>query len=286
MTGNPDVFFAGELYRFPSPIWIPGDPKRFCSCGAPALECPFWSQVRRQVEQQFSLDELRRGQLRFEPWRAFFRTLLARGSTLGELRQHAGRMGTLATIVARESGAHVVVETGFSALRGRIYGQCAPTQLSVKYLHLIRDGRGFLWSEMRQESTPEAGPDWVRLPPVIVARWVWMNLMATLLCSGRPDTYLRVRYEELTGNPRDTLERIGKFAGVDLSTVIARVEAHDPIPMRHIAAGNRNRLGGTVVLKADLSWTTGLPRSSRVLFWLTAGWLARLYGYRRRSSAP
>jgi sulfotransferase family protein len=284
LAGNPDIFFAGELYRFPSPIWTPGDSNRFCSCGAPVLDCPLWSQIRRDFEREHNLDELKRGQQRFERWRALPRTLFARGSTLRELRRHASAMEALVRTVADRSGSRVIVESGFGALRGWIYRVNPPQRLSVKYLHLVRDGRGFLWSESRQEETAESGGPWVRFPPVVVTRWVGMNLLGMLLCSRDRDRYLRVRYEDFVAHPRATLERIGRFLGIDLTDVIARAEARIPIPMRHIAAGNRNRLKGAVVLKADLSWTTGLPRASRVLFWLTSGWLARLYGYRLRSN--
>ncbi|MGC2289824.1 MAG: sulfotransferase domain-containing protein [Thermoplasmata archaeon] len=285
LSGSPDIFFAGELYRFPSPIWVPGDPNRYCSCGAPSINCPFWSHVRQEFERQHRLDELRRGQLRFERWRDLPRTLFARGSQRQELQRHAGRMEDLVRIIGQESGARVIVESGFGALRGRVYSVKRNPPFRVKFLHLVRDGRGFMWSESHQENTPEAGGPWVRFPPIVVARWVGMNLLGTVLCSQDRANYLRVRYEDLVENPRATLERIGRFVGVDLTEVIARVEAKDPIPMRHITAGNRNRLGGSVVLKADLSWTTGLPQSSRALFWLTGGWLARLYGYRRRADA-
>jgi hypothetical protein len=285
LGAHPDAFFAGELYRFPSPIWTPGNPNRFCSCGAPVLTCPFWSQVRSDFEQGHTLDELREGQRRFESWRALPRTMFARGSTRRDLRRHASTMESFLRTVARRSDSRVIIESGFGALRGWIYRLNGPRYLSVKYLHLVRDGRGFMWSESRDEAPAEAGGQWIRLPPIVVARWAGMNLLSMLLCLGGRDRYLRVRYEDLMRDPRGTLQRIGRFCGVDYTEVIARVEAHVPIPMRHVAAGNRNRLRGTVVLQADLGWTTGLPRASRALFWLISGWLARLYGYRLRPTA-
>ncbi len=280
LAGHPEIFFAGELYRFPSPIWTPGDPHRLCSCGAPVLECPLWSVVRRDFERGHSLDELRKGQLRFERWGALLRTLLARGTTRQALQRHAETMEALLRSLASESGSRMVVESSLTALRGWIYRLSRPRRLSVRYLHLVRDGRALLWSESKLKESPESGGLWVRLPPIVVARWLGMNLLAMLLCYGNRNRYLRVRYEDLVTHPRATLERIGRFAGLDLTDVISRVEAHAPIPMRHIAAGNRNRLQGAMVLRAEFGWTEGLPRADRALFWLTSGWLARLYGYR------
>src|SRR5579859_6421156 len=283
LAGHPEIFFAGELYRFPSPIWMPGDPLRLCSCGAPVLDCPLWSLVRRDFERGHRLDELREGQLRFERWGALLRTLLARGTTRQALHRHAESMEALLTSLARESGSRLIVESSLTALRGWIYRLSAPRRLSVRYLHLVRDGRALLWSESQLKDNPESGGPWIRFPLVVVARWLGMNLLAMLLCSGNRSRYLRVRYEDLVTQPRATLERIGTFAGLDLADVISRVEAHTPIPMRHIAAGNRNRLQGAIVLRAEFGWTKGLPRADRALFWLTSGWLARLYGYRLRA---
>jgi hypothetical protein len=282
LAAHPGVFFAGELYRFPSPIWLPGDPDRLCSCGVAVLECPLWSPVRRTFEREHDLAELRKGQRRFEGWRALLRTLFGRGETRRALQRHVGAMEALLQTLASESGSRMIVESSLSALRGWIYRLSDPHRLSVKYLHLVRDGRALLWSESQLKDSPEAGGFWVRLPPFVVARWIGMNLLAMLLCSRDRSRYLRVRYEDFVTHPRATLERIGRFAGLDLSDVIAKVEAQTAIPMRHIAAGNRNRLLGSIVLRADFSWTRGLRRADRALFWLTSGWLARWYGYRLR----
>lgn len=285
LAGHPEVFFAGELYRFPSPIWTPGDPARLCSCGSPVLGCALWSPVRQELEQTQSLQDLRNGQLRFETWRSLLRTVSARGAARRRLQRHAEAMEAFLRILARDTGSRLIVESSLGALRGWVYRQNDPRRLSVRYLHLVRDGRALLWSESQLKDSPEAGGPWIRFPPFVVARWVAGNLFASLLCSGDRSRYLRVRYEDLVTRPRETLERIGRFAGVDLGAVIARVEAQESIPMRHIAAGNRNRLQGSIILKGDFGWTTRLPRASRALFWLSSGWLARLYGYQRRSSA-
>ncbi|MGA7847275.1 MAG: sulfotransferase [Thermoplasmata archaeon] len=283
LAGRPDVFFAGELYRFPTPIWTPGDPRRLCSCGTPVLECALWSPVRSAFEREHRLDELRQGQLRFEQWLSLPRTLFARGVTRRALLRHADTLEDFLRTLARESGSRLIVESSLGALRGWIYRLRGPGRVSVKYLHLVRDGRALLWSESQLKDAPESGGPWVYFPPIIIARWLGGNLLAMLLCSRDRGRYLRIRYEDLVTNPRATLERIGRFAGLDLTDVMARVEAATPIPMRHIAAGNRNRLQGSLVLRGDFSWTTRLPRGSRSLFWLTSGWLARIYGYRRRS---
>ncbi len=282
LAEDPEIYFAGELYRFPRPIWVPGDPHRLCSCGASVLSCPFWSGVRSDFEQHHRLEELRDGQRRFDRLRGLPGLLLQEGSPPAPLARYVRSMEDLAGILARRSGRRLIVEASFSAARARVYHLADPARLRVKYLHLVRDGRAFLWSEMRVKEPPEDGSWWLRLPPFVVARWVAMNLLALTLCSLDRERYLRIRYEELVTSPRATIERIGRFLGRDLSQVAAKVEERAPIPLRHVAAGNWRRGEGSVVLRPDFGWETGLSARSRALFWLASGWLATLLGYSRR----
>lgn len=281
LAQRSSVFFAGELYRLPVPLWIPGDERRFCSCGLPVLRCPFWSALRSGVGGENRWEALRAGQRRYESWGRIFSTL--RASKKGEpgLRRHAQAMVDLLDHLAELAGAATLIESSYSALRGYLYPRAANPRLDVRYLHLVRDGRGFLWSEMTARRGPGGRTRWIRFPPFIVLRWLGMNLLSKLLCGQDPHRYLRVRYEDFVTNPRATLVRIGAFLNMDFTEVAAQVESGTPIPLRHLAAGNRVRLLGSLVLAADRRWEGRLPRAAEALFWGMAGWLAWSYGYRR-----
>lgn len=282
LAQDPTVFFAGELYRFPVPIWSSGDTTRGCSCGQPVLACPFWSAVRTDAERAGLPPRLRAGQLRYESWRHLFRSLAAERLSPRPVRAHVDSMVEFLTILRHRSGARTVVESSLSAVRGRLYGLPGASRPRVRYIHLVRDGRGFLSSELSLGHDPEAPGDWIHHPLMVIARWVGMNLATLVLCPRDPSRTLRVRFEDLQRDPRSTLQRIGAFLGRDLTPVILQVEAGLPIPMRHIAAGNRNRLNGVLVLRREEPANVRLPRSARLLFWATGGWLAGLLGYRPR----
>lgn len=286
LSAHPGLFFAGELYRFPHPIWTTGDGHRGCSCGRPVLECPFWNEVRRRAEAEGLLSRLRRGQLRYERWSSLPRTLLADALDRPGLRQYCADTVRFLEIIAECSGAEVLVEYSASAARARTYRAARRAGLNVRFIHLVRDGRGFLISEMATGPDPEAPGALLRHPLVIVARWAGMNLAALLLCGRDRTRYLRVRYEELLRDPRRVLTRVGRFGELDLSDVADRIESGAPIPMRHIAAGNRSRLKGSLVLARDPPRSGSLPWSARALFWVTAGWLAGLLGYRQTAAGP
>ncbi|HZY91193.1 MAG TPA: hypothetical protein VFG07_00245 [Thermoplasmata archaeon] len=284
LAGDPKVFFVGELYRFPNPIWTSGDGRRLCSCGAPVLSCPFWNEVRRRAESEGLVEQLRRGQSTYERWSGLPRTLLASALHRPGLRRHCEAMVRFLEILADCSGADILVESGPSAARARVYYEARALGLNVRFIHMVRDGRGFMVSELRTGPDPEAPGDWIHHPLVVAGRWAWMNLAAVLLCGGDRSRYLRIRYEDLLRDPRRALEEVGRIGELDLTDTASRIESEVPIPMRHLAAGNRVRLEGGIVLHRQPPATPALPWVASAVFWVTAGWIAGLLGYHPRES--
>ncbi len=281
LSSVPGVFYAGELYRFPFPIFDPGDPNRMCSCGLPVLSCPLWSGVRADADRDPQLlSELRAGQRRFEAWRHAPGTLLRSLRRDRALAHHAERMEQFLRIVADRSGATTVVESSYSALRAMLYRQAPLGGGKVRFIHLVRDGRSFFGSELGPAYGTHPGPAWQRIRPAIAARWTAFHSAAIAFCSRGPDTYLRLRFEDVLRHPRETLTRVQEFLGIDLSEAIARIEQHRPFEMEHICSANRARLVGTLTVRPELAAPTKLSRSNSALFWTIGGWLELALGYR------
>ena len=277
----PGVFYGGEIYRFPKPIFDPREADRKCSCGETVTTCPFWRSVRERAGRDPAfLSELRRGQREFERWGRLPATMLASARDAQDLRAHERRMGEFLGVLAAEDGARTVVESSYSALRAWLYGHEGASGVTARYLHLVRDGRGFLASELALDADPGEGRKWFRLPPIVVLRWSAFNALALLFALRGPRQYLRVRYEDLLERPEETLTRLERFLSCDLSEARQRVARGDPIPMRHIVAGNRLRLQGEFRLRKELAVPAPLPASVRAVFWTLAGPLARGLGYR------
>ncbi|HXQ48226.1 MAG TPA: hypothetical protein VN842_00395 [Thermoplasmata archaeon] len=282
LSRGAGVFYAGEIYRFPYPIFDPGDPLRGCSCGSTVAQCPFWTGI--QADAQSSprlLPELRQGQIRYDAWPRLPFTLLKFFRHDPGLGRYAGRMEEFVRILAARSQSSVIVESSFSPLRGILYRRAPPGEGRIRFIHLVRDGRSFFASETGPiPQGVEAGTPLQRAPPAVVARWMIFHLAAIALCSGDRRSYLRVRFEDVLQRPRETLGAIQEFLEIDLSEAIDLVESHRPFPMTHICAGNRSRLAGSLVVRPELAVPPKLSRAHTALFWMMAGWLALLFGYR------
>jgi hypothetical protein len=187
----------------------------------------------------------------------------------------------LARSIRETSGRRVVIDTSKDGTRALAYLLGHPTDVDVRFLHLIRDGRGVVSSrrnrEMRTTPGGTAGPTATLR---YSALWVGANLLFTLCFWGRKGHYLRVRYEDFVADPDQTLARIGKFIDLDLGSMGAAVAGGTAFPPGHVVAGNRMRLGGGVrVRRGAETGTPNLPPKDGRVFRMVAGWYARLNGY-------
>lgn len=282
LSAHPEVFLPGELNRFPVPAW---DPGRMCSCGIPVRECPFWSTVVGHVEKGGFLAEMRKGQLRFEQWHSMPVALLSQQLRSESLRKHVGLTEELVEELARQTGKRVILDTSRNAVKGRIASLLEAEGIDVRYLHVVRDGRNYMWAETyRPDNTDGATRTWRHTPLVLAARWVATNLLPLLLCYGGGRRYLRVRYEDLTARPAEVLTEIGRFLDLDMSGVIAKVRAQEPLPIVHVLGGSRFRLQGSATLRPDPTTPNRLSAGARATFWVVAGWLAVFFAYRLRQA--
>lgn len=272
----PGVRTTGEFQTLPRAFW---EPQRKCTCGETIASCPFWAEVRQRAESRLDLRALDAGQRQYELYPGLFR-LLSR-AVLGSksLAEHVERTVRFTEAFAEVTGAHAVVDFGGNPLRGYVRGRAPPARMEVYYVHLVRDGRGVSYSRIYRSEGARIAPV-MQSPAAMSARWVFVNLLASLLCGRKKDRYLRIQLEELVRAPRETLERLGRFLGIDLAPVIDAASRGEPVALNHMCGANLALLArGSVVLRLDDKWVSRFPQSARRAFWLIGGWLARHYGY-------
>lgn len=283
LGAHPDICSTGELHRLPTVATGASQP---CSCGADASACEFWGRVIADVERQFPLAELQAGR-RFEFTRSLPRTALGLAVPGSAVDRFADRLGVLMQAIARQSGRPIVVDSSKHSSRGLILWHARRAGIDVRFVHLVRDGRGFVWSKRRVLDGQGLG---LTVPEKSVADlsawWVVSNVLSGLLFRLHPGRYLRLRYEDLVADPEATLAKIGKFVGVDLRPVAQSLRDGTPLAVGHVVGGNRLRFARTLVLRPDTDWQQNMPRADERTFWSIAGWLARRYGYSVREATP
>lgn len=279
LGAHPEIRSVGEFDKVPHPAWL-GDGD--CSCGRAMSECPFWSHVRSRFEESFSSAELLAGQRRFERYRSLPYLVLSRLLGLRGLKRHCDVMVGLANAVREEAGAEAIVDSSKNPVRGLVWLFCRRSAVEPLFIHLVRDGRGFVRSRQKHASETAF---WNESTPRLSLLWVLSNLAATVLFSFHRSRYIRIRYEDLISKPASTLQRIGDHLGIDLGDQIRRLTGGGEFDVEHLAGGNSIRYSSALVLRPDTEWVTGLDARDQRTFWRIAGPLARLYGYDRNADA-
>ena len=279
LGSHPDVCSTGELRQLPI---VARGLRQPCSCGEDALSCPFWTKVLAELEPAVPLAELDQGR-RFEFTRALPRTALLLAFPRSAVSRYARSLAALLRAISVQSGRPVVVDSSKHIGRAMILWKARGRGIDLRFVHLVRDGRGFVWSKRRVLDGQGLGlsPQEKNVADLSVW-WVVSNLLSSVLFRLHPGRYLRVRYEDLVAKPERTLEGLGRFLGLDLTDVIATVRDHRPVPVGHVVGGNRLRFARGLVLKPDTEWQQNLPQDDERTFWGIAGWLARRYGYEAR----
>lgn len=281
LGSHPAIRAMGEFFGTAFPRWTPG---AICSCGLPYDKCTFWSGVLEEYARYVDLDEQSRGQSRFETYPSLLRMWVHRLFGTASIRRHSAGMADLVRVVAHRAGTEIVSESSKNAVRGYLYSRSRSSEFDVYYLHLVRDGRGYMYSKTTvPDGTGAENSRLVVSPWEITARWVVPNLLAQLLCSRPKDHYLRIRYEDFVARPVEVLREIGRFLGLDMGPVEQSVREGRSIPIAHLLGGNRLRFRPSITLESRFASVALESRQSRWAFWTLGGWMAYWYGYLRRA---
>lgn len=276
---HPAVATIGEL-KWSSRL----DPQTYlCSCGIVLERCPFWQEVQARMSRLGAAFDLRRPPTDFRcpeaPWSD--RVLRARVRSRWFERLRHVVTGCLPT--ARRTRDEVaefnrkIMRTILEVQQARVFVDGSKEPVRVRYLqqaggfrirliHLVRDGRGVMFSHMKNKSfSPEVGA------------WEWRTTheqVERLASYIPPADVLRVCYEDLCRDPEARMREILQFIGLDadrVSVCFRSVEQH--------ILGNRMRLESSGEIKLDEKWRSALTREQMAVFERMAGPANRKYGY-------
>lgn len=277
---------VGELHKLARSVCTRDDDRR-CACGAPVHACEHWGSVRRRWLDRIGSDALARYirlQETFERSRAFPRLLIESKRPSKEFIAYTGMTAALYEAIGDVTGKRVIVDSSKPPVRN--YALLLNPRLDARLIHLVRDGRGVVWSLSKpRRQDADAGVPRDR-PPTPAwrtsVRWALTNLASEWVIKRAGEQRgLSVRYEALVDRPHQVLESIATVAEEDLADVANALGEQRALEVGHNVGGNRLRMSQAVVLRADTEWQTSLPNRDAETFWRLAGRVARRYGYSR-----
>ena len=303
LGSHPQIATIGEINLSPKAM---GDLDRYrCSCGEFIRECQFWHKVKegmaargyafdiadvgtdyRAVDSRYAqrllgplhrgifLEGLRDGALGICPtWRR----------QLPEIQE---RNAALVSTIAEITGAKVVADSSKIAVRLKYL--LRNTELDIRVIRLIRDGRGVALTYMDPAGFADAKDPALRgggsggqrknerLPMAQAAyQWRRCNEEAENVLRGLgPSQWIEVRYEELCKDTENALGRLFEFLNFDPGK-----RARDFRTVENHIVGNGMRLDTTSEIRLDERWREKFTDKDLRIFNDVAGEMNRRYGY-------
>lgn len=279
----PDATEVGEAVR----VWeCTFERDELCGCGAMLTGCRFWIPVLDRIGVSQAQDaqqvvELRQKSLR---WVEVARLMLRRPSE--HAAEYARVLEQLFTAAANESATSIVVDSS----KQPVYTAFLVAALGkrVSLIHLVRDPRAVAFSLQRRVRRPDVTRREEYMPTYSAVRgalaWLRRNLQAELVAAMATRS-TRLQYEGLLENPGDALTK--------LRTALELPEIEPTFVSDHTAelvaghgvAGNPRRFEqGSVALKNDDEWLTGLSVAARRQVEFVTFPLRARYGYSSQRS--
>lgn len=233
LLGNsPGIHQAGEVTHIYKDGLLRG---RNCACGVKATECPVWGPVLKSVTQQMgtgtylrSLHESVEGHGRFP----FTFAGLGSSTTLNNYRQ-ANYL--IFQELRLQTDASVVVDSSKYVGRALALSRTLPTQVRVVFLTRspVALIRAFAKNH-KDEQLPKS-------PAKVAIYYCWVLLCARAAAFSSRAEFFVLSYEKLQEDPVGTLDRIGRWAALDLSESRRLLQQDEELRIGHLVTANRLR---------------------------------------------
>lgn len=256
-----------------------------CGCERSLAECPLWGTLyREQRERGVEFAELQ------DSFRDFVRprpSSLLRGLRARRGGQGTDRLGryleaTESTYrwMAERTESTVLVDS--TKLPAAAEVTAAMPSTDVRLVHLVRDPRAAAQSLARRHQGEGGGsPRYLAAVARAALDWTLRNAYAEAKLrrhfAGR---YMRLRFEDLTQEPRDTVAGLLEFVGADPAPEIFVSEDTVELGENHILTGNSVRFQrGPVTVAPAEKWRAEMPLHAQILATLLTLPLLVLYRY-------
>lgn len=272
----PGVLHVGELHY----LWRNGVARHgtnsLCGCGAQLDRCDVWSQVLEATAAIAAAPAVEHGQrtrLRTRHTTARLREARPGGRPPAQVRQTVDQTVAVYQLLTQLGGDRLIIDS--SKFPAEAAALLARADLQLRVLHIVRDPRATAHSYQRAKAYIDP-----MSPLRSSAFWTAFNAASDAVGRAAPDRYLRIRHEDLCGDPRRVLAEVMEFAGLLGDPPVddqGRVWLHQ----NHTVTGNPDRLRqGESLIRADERWRRDLTTAERLAATAAAVPLLSRYRYR------
>lgn len=252
LDGHSQIIGVGEFKNFVN--------EKDCTCGRTLSECEIW----RTFVEDNNLSGLKvyRNKKDFILSRNnFSNNISGKWEKIDDNKEVIRKNEELYNKILDVSGKKVVVDSSKSIDRVDLLSDSKVIEPVV--IHLVRDGRGVLWSYAKKYSK------------YFIFMWKWFaeNLKIRISRKRYNYKYIFVSYDELVKNTQETLTQILNTVELEYEKSMLSFREVD----HHQIGGNRMRFSGSDEIREDTIWRQKLPLFYKVAFGFLLGWQNFLY---------
>ncbi|MHC4443331.1 MAG: sulfotransferase [Planctomycetota bacterium] len=281
LNTHPQILSIGEMG--PPQPYISEDFR--CSCGAKIIQCPFIQKVKKQMSQYGVELNLANWQLRHQYssrnlWERVVMSTPSKRMVLyiydnlcslfpnytKRMRECNHRNEVFIRSALEVSGKSIFVDATKIPVR---FAQLAGLRgINLKIIHLVRDPRGFCYSNKKYNNIPLriSAEQWIRAQ-ISIENYIQLRKIKDLLL---------IQYEAFCSNPKLYSSKIFQFLGVHDFSIPDNFRSFE-----HHIIGNKMRLSSDSrkTIQLDEKWRDSLSAEDLAIVARVAGPLARKYGY-------
>lgn len=287
LGSSPHVQGVGELTYIFSEGFIKGEK---CSCGLIPDECDFFSKVRDryyEITGDCSYEAYENVRDKVERlWKLPF--LLFGLIPPKTIRDYQEKTEAMYQAISDVSGKTIILDS--SKRPGRLAALSHCKNINIVPIHLVRDGRGYIWSTMKQQKRIgfESGEVLSRRKHLLESIGVWslVNLasltsLAYLKLKKQGKRKMVLRYDHFCKDPSIAIAKISNFLELDDLKMGIKLDGNMPFSPGHKIGGNMTKYVEILKVRHDEDWKENLGLFYKVVYFLLAWPLHIIYRFHR-----
>jgi len=231
-----------------------------CGCGKKLKECEFWQKVFQDVDNS-KLRRFCEKTINFLFKRKYFYADSQEKVDVGRYIETTEKV--YGNILAN-AGKKIIFDSSKNPIRAEILLQSR--KLNITLLHLVRDGRGVVYSHVKRGK-----PSFY-----FMKRWAMNNIKVEIVkLRNRRVKNIFVYYDDFVKEPEKIIKYVLRELGLAFEPAMLNFRER----VHHLSAGNYPLifLKKDNEIKPDREWEKKLPLKDKVLFNLLFGWLNIFY---------